>query len=42
MKVIATDVNDSDKKLARKLAQEEAHHLRGIDSYFYRSHLVYE
>lgn len=42
MKFIATDVDDSIAKLSAKLDDAYAHPGRAIDSYFYRSHLVYE
>jgi phenylpropionate dioxygenase-like ring-hydroxylating dioxygenase large terminal subunit len=42
MKFIATDVDDSPGKLARKLALEAERPDHAIDAYFYRSHLVYE
>jgi phenylpropionate dioxygenase-like ring-hydroxylating dioxygenase large terminal subunit len=42
MKFIATDVEDSAVKLAEKLSHAALHPDHAIDSYFYRSHLVYE
>jgi Rieske 2Fe-2S family protein len=42
MKFIATDVEDSPAKLAEKLSHAALHPDHAIDSYFYRSHLVYE
>ncbi|MEH6581390.1 MAG: aromatic ring-hydroxylating dioxygenase subunit alpha [Halioglobus sp.] len=42
MKFIATDVDDSVEKLSSRVEESVAHHGRAIDSYFYRSHLVYE
>ena len=42
MKFIATDVEDSPAKLAEKLGHAALHPDHAIDSYFYRSHLVYE
>ncbi len=41
MKFIATDVDDSAARLAGKLTIARANRGRAIDSYFYRSHLVY-
>jgi Rieske 2Fe-2S family protein len=42
MKFIATDVDDSVAKLAEKLRVAALRPDHAIDSYFYRSHLVYE
>jgi len=42
MKFIATDVEDSAAKLAEKLRVAAQRPDHAIDSYFYRSHLVYE
>ena len=42
MKFIATDVDDSVAKLAEKLRVASLRPDHAIDSYFYRSHLVYE
>ena len=42
MKFIATDVDDSVAKLAEKLRVTAQRPDHAIDSYFYRSHLVYE
>jgi phenylpropionate dioxygenase-like ring-hydroxylating dioxygenase large terminal subunit len=42
MKFIATDVDDSKNKMASMLQEQARHPGRAIDSYFYRSHLVYE
>ena len=42
MKFIATDVEDSTSKLADKLRAAVRRPDHAIDSYFYRSHLVYE
>jgi len=42
MKFIATDVDDTAAKLAQKLLAEKEKPDHAIDSYFYRSHLVYE
>ncbi|MBT5005054.1 MAG: Rieske 2Fe-2S domain-containing protein, partial [Halieaceae bacterium] len=42
MKFIATDVSDSLEKMADRLEESMANRGRAIDSYFYRSHLVYE
>jgi len=42
MKTIATDVDDTTAKLAARLGEARQHPDRAIDSYFYRSHLVYE
>lgn len=42
MKFIATDVDDSIEKIAAMVKAEQARPDYAIDSYFYRSHLVYE
>ena len=42
MKFIATDVDDSIEKIAAMVEAEQARPDYAIDSYFYRSHLVYE
>jgi len=42
MKFIATDVSDSLEKMADRLEESMANRGRAINSYFYRSHLVYE
>lgn len=42
MKFIATDVDDSLEKMGSKLEESRANRGRAINSYFYRSHLVYE
>jgi len=42
MKFIATDVDDSIEKIAVMVKAEQARPDYAIDSYFYRSHLVYE
>ena len=42
MKFIATDVSDSLEKMADRLEESMAKRGRAINSYFYRSHLVYE
>ncbi|MDH3991261.1 MAG: aromatic ring-hydroxylating dioxygenase subunit alpha [Gammaproteobacteria bacterium] len=42
MKFIATDVDDSIEKIASMVKAEQARPDYAIDSYFYRSHLVYE
>lgn len=42
MKFIATDVDDSIEKIAAMVKAEQARPDYALDSYFYRSHLVYE
>ncbi len=42
MKFIPTDVDDSIEKIAAMVKAEQARPDYAIDSYFYRSHLVYE
>ncbi|MBT3427896.1 MAG: aromatic ring-hydroxylating dioxygenase subunit alpha [Gammaproteobacteria bacterium] len=42
MTVIATDVTDSEDRLAARLTEAKKSPDRGIDNYFYRSHLVYQ
>ena len=42
MKFIATDVDDSIEKIAAMVRAEQSRPDYAIDSYFYRSHLVYE
>ena len=42
MKFIATDVDDSAEKMVEMVKESQAHPGRAINSYFYRSHYVYE
>ena len=42
MKVIATQVDDSAERLAAAVAAQQARPGYAMDSYFYRSHLVFE